>query len=147
MANKIILLVEDNPDDVELTIRAFKKNNISNKVIIAQNGAEALDYLLGRGMYKERDLKDLPVLIMLDLNLPKINGFEVLKAIRQNETTKLLPVVILTSSNQDEDMIESYKLGANSYIHKPVDFKDFMEVVRLLSLYWLLWNKLPLLGK
>jgi DNA-binding response OmpR family regulator len=147
MANKIILLVEDNPDDVELTIRAFKKNNISNKVIIAQNGAEALDYLLGRGMYKERDLKDLPVLIMLDLNLPKINGFEVLKAIRQNETTKLLPVVILTSSNQDEDMIESYKLGANSYIHKPVDFKDFMEVVRLLGLYWLLWNKLPLLGK
>ncbi|KUG24655.1 response regulator [hydrocarbon metagenome] len=147
MEEKNILLVEDNPDDVELTLRAFKKNNIANKVIVAQNGVEALDYLLGRGMYKERDINDLPVLIILDLNLPKINGLELLKAIRQNEITKLLPVVVITSSNQEEDLIESYKLGANSYIPKPVDFKEFMEAVKLLSLYWLLWNKPPPLVK
>ena len=147
MEEKNILLVEDNPDDVELTLRAFKKNNIANKVIVAQNGVEALDYLLGRGMYKERDINDLPVLIILDLNLPKINGLELLKAIRQNEITKLLPVVVITSSNQEEDLIESYKLGANSYIPKPVDFKEFMESVKLLSLYWLLWNKPPPLVK
>jgi two-component system response regulator len=147
MGNKIILLAEDNPDDVELTLRAFKKNSMANKVILAQNGVEALDYLFGRGMYKDRDIKDLPVLIMLDLNLPKINGLEVLKAIRQNELTKLLPVVILTSSSQDEDLIESYKLGANSYIRKPIDFNDFMELVKLLSLYWLLWNEPPPVGK
>ena len=143
MGDKIILLVEDNPDDVELTLRAFKKNNMSNTVIVARNGVEALDYLFGKGIYKERDIKDLPVLIMLDLNLPKINGLEVLKAIRQNEITKLLPVVILTSSNQDEDLIESYKLGANSYISKPVNFKEFLEAAKLLCLYWLLWNKPP----
>jgi CheY-like chemotaxis protein len=143
MENKIILLVEDNPDDVELTLRAFKKNNISNKLIVAQNGMEALDYLFGKGMYKERDIKDLPVLIMLDLKLPKINGLEVLKAIRQNDITRLLPVVILTSSNEDDDLINSYKLGANSYIIKPVDFNDFLEAVKLLSLYWLFWNKPP----
>lgn len=143
MGNKNILLVEDNPDDVELTLRAFKKNNISNNMIVVQDGAEALDYLFGKGMYKERDIKDLPVLIMLDLNLPKINGLGVLKAIRENETTRLLPVVILTSSTEEQDLIESYKLGANSYICKPVDFNDFTEVMKLLGLYWLIWNKPP----
>jgi two-component system response regulator len=147
MEEKIILLVEDNPDDVELTIRAFNKNNIFNKIIVAKDGAEALDYLFGRGVYKERELKDLPILIMLDLNLPKVNGLEVLKAIRQNELTKLLPVVILTSSNQEEDVAASYKLGANSYIRKPVNFKDFIEAVKSLGLYWLLWNEPPPMGK
>jgi CheY-like chemotaxis protein len=147
MAEKIILLVEDNPDDVELTLRAFKENSISNKVIVAINGVEALDYLFGKGMYAQREINDLPVLIMLDLNLPKINGLEVLKAIRQNEITKLLPVVILTSSSQEEDLISSYKLGANSYISKPVDFNEFTEAVKLLGLYWLLWNKPPPVGK
>lgn len=143
MENKIILLVEDNPDDVELTLRAFNKNDISNKVIVVENGSEALDYLFGKGIYKERNIKDLPALIMLDLKLPQINGLEVLKVIRQNEITKLLPVVILTSSSQEEDIAESYKLGANSYIRKPVDFKEFSEVVKLLGLYWLLWNEPP----
>jgi two-component system, response regulator len=147
MESKIILLVEDNSDDVELTQRAFTKNNIFNKIIVAKDGQEALDYLFGKGIYKERELKDLPVLIMLDLNLPKINGLEVLKAIRQNEITKLLPVVILTSSNQDEDVASGYKLGANSYIRKPVDFKDFIEAVKSLGLYWLIWNEPPPVGK
>jgi len=147
MEEKIILLVEDNPDDVELTLRAFNKNHISNKMIIANNGVQALDYLFGKGMYAGREIKDLPVLIMLDLNLPKINGLEVLKAIRQNEITKILPVVILTSSNQEKDVIACYKLGANSYIHKPVDFNEFSEVVKLLGLYWLLRNEPPPLAK
>lgn len=143
MKDKVILLVEDNPDDVELTLRAFKKNHIVNRLIVAPNGLEALDYLFGRGMYQERDIKDLPVLIMLDLNLPKINGLEVLTAIRQNEMTRLLPVVVITSSNRNEDLLASYKLGANSYIPKPVDFNEFMEAVKVLGLYWLSWNKPP----
>jgi len=143
MKDKVILLVEDNPDDVELTLRAFKKNHIVNKLIVAPNGVEALDYLFGRGMYQERDIKELPVLIMLDLNLPKINGLEVLTAIRQNEMTRLLPVVVITSSNRNEDLLASYTLGANSYIPKPVDFNEFMEAVKVLGLYWLSWNKPP----
>jgi len=143
MKDKVILLVEDNPDDVELTLRAFKKNHIVNKLIVAPNGLEALDYLFGRGIYQERDIKDLPVLIMLDLNLPKINGLEVLTAIRQNEMTRLLPVVVITSSNRNEDLLASYTLGANSYIPKPVDFNEFMEAVKVLGLYWLSWNKPP----
>ena len=147
MEEKIILLVEDNPDDVELTLRAFNKNHISNKMIIANNGVEALDYLFGKGMYAGREIKDLPVLIMLDLNLPKINGLEVLKAIRQNEITKILPVVILTSSNQEKDVIACYKLGANSYLPKPVDFIEFMETVKLMGIYWLLRNEPPPLTK
>lgn len=147
MEEKIILLVEDNPDDVELTIRAFNKNNISNKMIIANNGVEALDYLFGKGRHAGREIKDMPLLVILDLNLPKIDGLEVLKAIRQNEITRLLPVVILTSSNQEEDVAASYKLGANSYLSKPVDFKEFMKVVKLLGMYWLLWNKPPPGGK
>ena len=122
MNNRIILLVEDNPSDIELTKRALTKNNITNKLVIAQDGKEALDYLFGTGTYAGRDIKDPPSLILLDIKLPKINGLEVLRNIRTNEFTKLLPVVILPSSNQEEDVISSYKLGANSYIRKPVDF-------------------------
>jgi CheY-like chemotaxis protein len=147
MNDKIILLVEDDPNDVELTIRALKKNNISNKVIVAKDGVEALDYLFGKGMYAGRDAKEMPVVTLMDLKLPKIGGLEVLKAIRQNDFTKLLPVVILTSSKQEEDVANGYKLGANSYIRKPVNFKEFVEAIKLLGLYWLIWNEPPPLGK
>jgi two-component system, response regulator len=147
MKDKIILLVEDNPDDVELTLRALKRNNISNKVIVAKDGVEALDYLLGTGLYAKRDLKDLPVVILLDLKLPKIDGLEVLKRIRQDERSKLIPVVILTSSAEEKDVIDGYSLGANSYIRKPVEFNQFVEAIKYLGLYWLLWNEAPPLGK
>jgi len=147
MEDKIILLVEDNPDDVALTIRAFRKNNISNKIIVAKDGVEALDYLFGRGMYAGRDEKDMPVVTLLDLKLPKIDGLEVLKSIRQNEFTRLLPVVILTSSTEENDKINGYKLGANSYVRKPVDFNQFIKAIKHLGLYWLIWNEPPPLGK
>lgn len=147
MKDKIILLVEDNPDDVELTIRAFKKNNIMNKVIIASDGVEALDYLFGTGTYAGRDLQDLPVVILLDLKLPKIDGMEVLKQIRQDERTKLIPVVILTSSSEQKDVVNGYSLGANGYIRKPVEFSKFVEAMKALGLYWLLWNEPPPVGK
>ena len=143
MEKGIILLVEDNPDDVDLTLRAFKKSNISNRVIVAKDGVEALDYLHGTGMYAGRDVKELPVVVMLDLKLPKINGMDVLKNIRQNELTRLIPVVILTSSAEQKDVVEGYELGANSYIRKPVDFEQFVEAVKLLGLYWTLWNERP----
>ena len=143
MEKGIILLVDDNPDDVDLTLRAFKKNNISNRVIIAKDGVEALDYLHGTCMYAGRDVKELPVVVMLDLKLPKINGLEVLRNIRQNEVTRIVPVVILTSSAEQKDVVEGYKLGANSYIRKPVDFEQFVEAVKLLGLYWTLWNERP----
>jgi CheY-like chemotaxis protein len=139
--------VEDNPDDVALTIRAFRKNNISNKIIVAKDGVEALDYLFGRGMYAGRDVKDMPVVTLLDLKLPKIDGLEVLKSIRQNEFTRLLPVVILTSSTEENDKINGYKLGANSYVRKPVDFNQFIKAIKHLGLYWLVWNEPPPLGK
>jgi two-component system response regulator len=145
--DKIILLVEDNPDDVALTIRAFRKNNISNKIIVAKDGVEALDYLFGTGMYAGRDVKDMPVVILLDLKLPKIDGMEVLKSIRQNEFTKLIPVVILTSSAEENDRINGYKLGANSYVRKPVDFNQFIKAIKHLGLYWLVWNEPPPQGK
>jgi two-component system response regulator len=141
MEEKIILLVEDNPDDVDLTLRAFKQNNILNKVIVARDGAEALDYLTGTGMYEGRNIKELPVVTLLDLKLPKIDGLEILRRIRENEITRLLPVVILTSSIEEQDLIDGYKLGANSYIRKPVDFNEFIEAIKLLGLYWLIWNK------
>jgi two-component system response regulator len=141
MEEKTILLVEDNPDDVDLTLRAFKKNNIYNKVVVARDGVEALDYLRGTGIHVGRDVKDLPVVILLDLKLPKISGLEVLKQIRSNEITRLLPVVILTSSNEENDIINGYRLGANSYIRKPVDFTQFVEAIKLLGLYWLVWNE------
>ena len=143
MNNKIIQLIEDNPSDVELTKRALTKHNITNKLVVAQDGKEALDYLFGTGTYAGRDIKDSPTVVLLDLKLPKINGLEVLQNIRANEFTKLLPVVILTSSDQEEDVISSYKLGANSYIRKPVDFNQFAEAVRNLGLYWLVLNEPP----
>ncbi len=143
MEKEIILLVEDNPDDVDLTLRALKKNNITNKVIVAKDGVEALDYLHGTGMYDGRDVKDLPVVILLDLKLPKIDGLEVLRRIRQDELTRLIPVVILTSSVEQKDVVEGYELGANSYIRKPVDFEQFVEAVKVLGLYWTLWNETP----
>ena len=147
MDEKIILLVEDNPDDVDLTLRAFKQNNILNKVVVARDGTEGLDYLTGTGIYAGRDVKDLPVVVLLDLKLPKMDGLEVLKRIRSNEITRLLPVVILTSSNEENDLINGYNLGANSYIRKPVDFTQFLDAIKLLGLYWLIWNEPPPMGK
>ena len=147
MADKTILLVEDNPDDVALTLRALKKNNISNEVVIARDGVEAIDYLFGQGAWAGRDLEQRPILILLDLKLPKVDGLEVIKRIRADERTRLLPVVILTSSNEESDLINGYALGANSYVRKPVDFNQFSEAVRQLGLYWLLWNEPPPGGK
>lgn len=141
MNDNVILLVEDNPDDVDLTLRAFKQNNVSNRVAVARDGAEALDYLQGTGIFNGRDTTDLPVVILLDLKLPRMNGLEVLKAIRGNEATRLIPVVILTSSLEESDLISGYQLGANSYVRKPVDFKEFIEAMKLLGLYWLTWNQ------
>jgi len=147
MEDKIVLLVEDNPDDVELTLRAFKKNNILNKVIVAKDGVEALDYLFGTGIHAGRDTKNMPIVVLLDLKLPKLDGLEVLKRIRQNQLTRLLPVVILTSSAEQKDVIDGYSLGANSYVRKPVNFEQFVEAIKHLGLYWLLWNEPPPLGK
>ena len=140
---KTILLVEDNPDDVELTLRVFKQHNIKNQVMLVRDGAEALDYLFATGAYAERDKSTMPAVILLDLKLPKIDGLEVLRRIRADERTKLLPVVVLTSSTEKQDIIDGYKFGANSYVRKPVDFTQFIEAVRQLGLYWLLINELP----
>lgn len=141
MDKKIILLVEDNPDDEALTLRALKKNNILNEVVVARDGVEALNYLFGSGMYTGRDISVMPQFILLDLKLPKVDGLEVLRRLRADNRTKLLPVVILTSSNEEQDLINGYDLGANSYIRKPVDFTQFMEAVRQLGLYWLVLNE------
>jgi two-component system, response regulator len=143
MEDKMILLVEDNPDDEALTIRALKKNNIGNRLVIVRDGVEAIDFLFGSGTYKDRDLKDVPQVVLLDLKLPKMDGLEVLRRIRENETTRLLPVVILTSSKEEQDILKGYKLGANSYVRKPVDFDQFVEAVRQLGLYWLVLNESP----
>ena len=143
MKDKIILLVEDNPDDEALTIRALKKNNIGNHLVVVHDGVEALDYLFCTGTYANRDINDLPQIVLLDLNLPKIDGLEVLRRIRENETTSLLPVVILTSSKEEQDILKGYKLGANSYVRKPVDFNQFVEAVHQLGLYWLVLNEVP----
>lgn len=143
MKDKTILLVEDNPDDEALTIRALKKNNIGNHLAVVHDGAEALDYLFCTGTYADRDIKDLPQIVLLDLNLPKIDGLEVLRRIRENEITSLLPVVILTSSKEEQDILKGYKLGANSYVRKPVDFNQFVEAVHQLGLYWLVLNEVP----
>jgi two-component system response regulator len=143
MNEHIILLVEDSSIDEELTLRALRKNNISNKVVVARDGAEALDYLFARGAYAGRDVSDLPQVVLLDLNLPKLGGLEVLRMIRAEEATKLLPVVILTSSKEDKDLLTGYASGANSYVVKPVDFTQFADAVRQLGLYWLVLNQLP----
>jgi len=143
MNKKIILLVEDNPDDVDLTLRAFSKSRIANDVVVARDGAEALEYLTSTGKYAGKDVRELPQVVLLDLHLPKISGFEVLRAIRADPNTKLLPVVILTSSAEENDILESYGLGVNSYIRKPVDFHLFTETVRNLGMYWLLLNEPP----
>jgi CheY-like chemotaxis protein len=139
----MILLVEDNPSDQALTLRALKKSNIRNEVVVARDGVEALDYLFARGDYMGRDPADLPAVVLLDLKLPKMDGIEVLQQIRSNEQTKLLPVVILTSSNEDKDRLESYLSGCNSYVQKPVDFIQFAEAIQQLGLYWLIINKPP----
>lgn len=138
-----ILLVEDNPDDVELTLRAFEKNEFPHGVVVTRDGAEAIDYLFATGAYSERQREDLPSLILLDLKLPKLSGLEVLRKIRDDEMTKRIPVVILTTSDDDTDVINGYDLGVNSYIRKPVGFDVFMETVRQLGLYWLTLNKMP----
>ena len=143
MEDKMILIVEDNPDDEALTIRALKKNNIRNRLMIVRDGAEALDYLFCTGTYSERDPRDLPQVILLDLKLPKVDGLEVLKRIRSDQRTDLLPVVILTSSKEEQDVLQSYKNGANSYVRKPVDFNEFLEAARQIGLYWLILNEVP----
>ena len=140
---KVILLVEDNADDEALTIRALKKNNILNEVVVARDGAEALDYLFGTGAYAGRDLTAPPQVVLLDLKLPKISGLEVLKRIRDDARTRMQPVVILTSSTEEQDLAAGYGLGANSYIRKPVDFDHFSEAARQIGLYWLVLNEAP----
>jgi two-component system, response regulator len=139
--NKRILLVEDNLDDVALTLRAFKKNKILNEIIVANDGVEALDYLFGTGKYAGRNIEELPTIILLDLKLPRMDGFEVLKRIRADVRTRTVPVVILTSSKEEEDLIKGYKLGCNSFIRKSVDFNQFMDAVKEIGIYWLLINE------
>jgi two-component system response regulator len=141
MNEKVILIVEDNPRDEALTLRALRKSNIANEVIVAHDGVEALDYLFGTGSYAGRNLQENPQLVLLDLKLPKVNGLQVLEKIRSGEHTRRLPVVIFTSSNEEEDMITSYSLGANSYVRKPVEFEKFLEATKQLGLYWLVLNE------
>lgn len=146
MEHRMILLVEDNPRDEALTLRALKKNNIVNEIVVAHDGVEALDYIFGTGTYAGRDMNVIPQMILLDLKLPKVDGLQVLQAIRSDERTKRLPVVIFTSSSEEEDMMKSYDLGANSYVRKPVDFEHFIEATRQLGLYWLVLNEAAPLG-
>jgi two-component system response regulator len=141
MSERTILLVEDNPNDEALTLRALKKNNIQDRVVVARDGAEALDYLFATGAYQDRSPSDVPRVVLLDLKLPKIDGLEVLRRLRANASTRLLPVVILTSSNEERDLVAGYGSGANSYIRKPVDFTEFAETIRHLGRYWLQLNE------
>ncbi len=142
MQSKVILLVEDNPDDVQLTLRALTKSHIANTVVVAQDGAEALDYLFCTGKYAGRE-GGLPQVVLLDLKMPKVDGLEVLQRLRADARTRVLPVVVLTTSNEERDKVESYQLGANSYVRKPVDFTAFIDAVRNLGLYWLVINEVP----
>ncbi len=144
MKSTTVLLVEDDPDNVELTLRAFRKNNLTNTVVVARDGVEALDYLFGTGAYATRDVSDVPRLILLDLNLPKINGLEVLRRIRADARTELLPVVILSTSTERGDIVKSYSLGANSYVCKPTDFDRFTSAIQQLGQYWLSLNEDPM---
>lgn len=143
MSDKMILLVEDNPDDEALTIRALNKNKIANNLAVARDGVEALDFLFCTGPYSDRDPNDKPEVVLLDLKLPKVDGLEVLRRIRADERTQLLPVVVLTSSREEQDLVKSYSLGANSYIRKPVDFSQFVEAIHQLGMYWLVLNEPP----
>jgi CheY-like chemotaxis protein len=143
MDQRIIMIVEDNEDDIELAMRAFKRNHILNEVIVARDGVEALDYLFGTGPHAGRDLCVMPEVVLLDLKMPRLGGLEVLRRIRADARTQYLPVVVLTSSDEEKDMIDSYHYGVNSYIRKPVDFEQFTEAVRQLSLYWIVLNQCP----
>jgi len=143
MGGKVILLVEDNPDDEALAVRALKKNNVLNEIAIARDGVEALEYLFGEGAYADRDVNLVPQLVLLDLKLPKLDGLGVLRRLRADPRTKLLPIVLLTSSTEEEDLLNGYGYGANSYVRKPVDFDQFKEAIRQLSLYWLVLNEPP----
>jgi two-component system response regulator len=141
MHERVIVLVEDNATDEELTLRAFRKSNIMNRVVVLRDGAEALDYFFQRGAHAERPTTEIPQIVLLDLKLPKVNGLDVLRALRADERTRLLPIIILTSSAEEQDLVRSYGLGANSYVRKPVDFSQFVEAVRQLGLYWLAINQ------
>ena len=143
MNHKMILLVEDNPDDEALTLRALKKSNIANKIAVVRDGAEALEYLFGTGTYADRDPLELPQVTLLDLKLPKVDGLEVLRRIRADPRTRMLPVVILTSSKEEQDLVNAYSIGVNSYVRKPVDFNQFVEAIGQLGLYWLVLNEPP----
>jgi CheY-like chemotaxis protein len=141
--NKTILLVEDNPDDEALAIRALKRHHIGNEIVVAHDGVEALDYLFGTGIYAGRDVKIKPTVVLLDLKLPRIDGLEVLQRLRQDTRTRIVPVVVMTTSSEEQDRIDSYQLGCNSFIRKPVDFMQFSEAIRQLGMYWLLLNEPP----
>ncbi len=142
-ADGVILLVEDNPDDEALTVRALRKNNIANEIVVAHDGAEAVDYLFATGAHTDGDASRLPQVVLLDLKLPKLDGLDVLRRIRGDARTRLIPVVVLTSSKEERDLVDSYSLGANSYVQKPVDFGEFVEAARQLGLYWLVLNQPP----
>jgi CheY-like chemotaxis protein len=142
-SSKVILLVEDNPDDEALAIRALKRHHIGNEIVVAHDGVEALDYLFGTGIYANRDTNIKPAVVLLDLKLPRVSGLEVLRRLREDERTKLLPVVVLTTSSEEQDLLDCYSMGCNSYIRKPVDFIQFSESIRQLGLYWLLMNQPP----
>ncbi len=140
MKKKFVLLVEDNPDDVELTLRAFRKNNIANRIVVLEDGEKGIDFLYGNNEFRGRDISDHPSIILLDLKLPKLDGVEVLRRIKADEVLRLIPVIILTSSREEQDLVKSYSFGANSYIRKPVDFNEFMEVSKQMGMYWLMLN-------